>query len=367
MHEIDRIIGRINEAVKNPDYWSVVGDDIAELAGGGGVHLMLASLNDEIDYVNEFRYGDPQFAVEYLRNFAETDFRVPRVMERKPGALVDERSYVSSDEMRRSAIHQELLPRYNIHKIAGSNMCMEECIGWFGVSTPRQDVEFNAMQTRALARISEHLFRALEIYKSNHDLRLFRTMSTGVLDAVDGAVLLFAHGELTHANQKAQALLDDGFFRMRHGRVVCANASENVRLDAYLCGDPHGERPPLMIRDITGHAVHFVRTHAPLPLYSRGRLGSGSHLAVSIVTVDDAGNPDIERVTAFCGGYGLSKAEITTVHAVLCSKNLRRNAEARGLALDTVQKHLKSALAKMGFSSQKKLFQMFERFQMFGG
>ena len=75
----------------------------------------------------------------------------------------------------------------------------------------------------------------------------------------------------------------------------------------------------------------------------------------------------MEQVAAFCDGYGLSRAEIATVHAVLCSTNLRFNAGTRGLALDTVQKHLKSALAKMSLGSQKKLFQMFERFQMFDG
>ena len=75
----------------------------------------------------------------------------------------------------------------------------------------------------------------------------------------------------------------------------------------------------------------------------------------------------MEQVAAFCGGYGASKSEVATVHAVLCSVNLGLDAGTRGLALDTVQKHLKSALAKMSLGSQKKLFQMFERFQMFDG
>ena len=366
MYDIDGTIGRIYEAVENPEYWSVVGDDIAELAGGGAVHLMLASLDTGAAYVSEFRYGDPQFALEYLEDFAEIDFRVPRVMARKPGELLDERSYVSPDDVRRSPIHQELLPRYKVHKIVGSNMCMDDCIGWFGISTPDKDSEFDISQTRAFGLLSSHLYRALSLHKDNRDLRLSRDMSRGVLDAADGSLLLFTNGELVHANLKALELLDDGFFVIRHGRLVCANVAENGRLEAYLHGDLHPRRPPLMVRDIACGAVHFVRTHTPLPSYSQGQLKSGIHLAVSIVTVGDTGDPDIEAVAAFCGGYGVSKAEIATVHSVLCSESLRRNAEVRGIALDTVQKHLKSALAKMGLRSQKKLFQMFERFRSFG-
>ena len=178
--------------------------------------------------------------------------------------------------------------------------------------------------------------------------------------------MLFANGELVHANRKARQLLDDGFFVIRHGRFVCTNVAESVRLVSYLRGDPYPLRPPLMVRDFACDTAHFIRTHAPLPFYSQGQLRSGVYLAVSIVTVCDAGDPDIDQVTAFCASYGVSKAEITTVHAVLCSENLRRNAEARGIALNTVQKHLKSALAKMGLNGQKKLFQMFERFRSFG-
>jgi len=131
----DEVIRKIYAAALEPALWHEVGHDVAETVGGGTVHLMLVSTDFETEYLSLFLRGDPAFAEVYLADYMAGDFRVPRVLAQTPGRLVDERSYVTREEARKSPIHQELLPRFDIYNIAGAHMSTAETFGWFGVST----------------------------------------------------------------------------------------------------------------------------------------------------------------------------------------------------------------------------------------
>ncbi|RUM95143.1 hypothetical protein EET67_24950 [Pseudaminobacter arsenicus] len=170
MEQPDRILHKLYQAANDAEIWLDASHDISELVKGGPVHLLLASLETGDTYVNLFARGDPGMADEYLHNYAGMDFRTSRVMARTLGDFIDEREYVSEEEARASVIHQEFLPRYDIHKISGSNMCLDGCIGWFGISTKSASDEFESRHREFLKWLSPHVLNAFRIAKTQHEL-----------------------------------------------------------------------------------------------------------------------------------------------------------------------------------------------------
>lgn len=375
MERIDRIVHQIYEAADDPEYWPDVGSDIADCVDGGAVHLLLASLRTGEEYINLFQRGDPGFASEYLQHYAGLDFRVPRVMARRLGTFLDEREYVSEGEARASAIHQELLPRYAVHKISGANMSLEGCIGWFGVSTRRPSDEFDDRQRRLLARLSAHLLRAFRIARSTRELQVSRDLGRQAADLVSAALFIHRHGRVALMNAAAERMLAGGFLVLRGEQLVCTHPGEQARLSRFMqdrADDPArdfaqgGSEATLLLRNHEDGAAYMVRSHALPADGARGGGTGGFCGAISIVEPAPPAGPSLGDVLGFCSAYGVTRAEGMAVHAVLNSISLADFAAIRGVRLDTVQQQLKSAMSKMELASQKKIFQAFERYRVFG-
>lgn len=368
MESGEAAIHKIYEAANEPEYWNEAAEAIVGAAGGSAVHLLLASLETGYEYVNLFAGGDGGFSTEYLRDYAAGDFRVPRVMARKLGAFTDEREYVSKDEAGRSPIHQQLLPRYEVHNISGANMCLEDCIGWFGISTSKSSVEFDNRQRSYLTHLSRHLLNACRIAKTHQDLRLSRDQSLGSLDLLHASLILLKSDRVVHMNEAAKALSRAGFFMVRNERLCCVQQGAQAKLSTFL--KQAARVPPnesLLLRQREQDAAYLISVHDLFPQYNGGRMHGSSFQALSIVELNIPPKIDFEEVFRFCSGYGVSRAEAMAVHASLNSIGLGEFAEKRGIGINTAQQQLKSALAKMGMNSQKKLFRAFELYRIFNG
>lgn len=367
LEQAERIVHQVYEAANNPEYWAAVCDDLSELVGGGAVHVLLASTDTGDEYVNLFTKGDPEFASEYLRDYASVDFRVPRVMARKLGIFGDEREYVSTRDVRSSPIHQELLPRYGVHKIGGANMSLDGCIGWFGISTRSSNAEFDGTQMSMLGHVSKHLLNALKIAKSQQDFRISRNSAFAGLDLANAAILLFDRNTLEYANVAAHRLFEGDFFLLHHNKLVCRRPVENKRLAQFLELAADGRSVgSVLIRDPEDAASYIVRSHDLFPRYVGAGIQKSRYRGISILELNLPANCGLDEVMEFCIGYGVSPSEAKAVHGVLTSTSLAESAENRGISLNTIQQQLKSAMTKMEMNSQKKIFQAFERYRSYG-
>lgn len=363
----DELIYKIYEAANEPEYWADTAERIADIAGGGAVHLLLASLETGHEYINLFTRDGSGFADEYVRDYAAIDFRVPRVMARPLGEFADEREYVSVEEARSSAIHQELLPRHEVHRISGANLSLDGCIGWFGVSPHRADRELDGRQRACLAQVSRHLLNAARISQTHQDLQLSRQGALGALDVVGAGLFLLNSGRVLHANDAARRLLAEGFFLLRHDRLSCAESAEDRRLVAFLRdGMARIRSEPLLLRQHERGLAYLVSIHELFPQYTGSVVRRSGHQAVSVVELNVPASIAFDEVALFCTAHGVSLAEAMAVHASLNSVPLAELAEAKGISLATARQQLKSALAKMGLDSQKKLFRAFERHRLVG-
>tara|TARA_R110002020_G_scaffold64495_1_gene171122 strand:- start:5328 stop:6446 length:1119 start_codon:yes stop_codon:yes gene_type:complete len=360
----DRIIHMLYEAAASEEDWYKTACVIGDQVGAGPIHLFLCSLETGREYVNFLARGNPDFAAEYLDDYAATDFRVPRVMAHKAGAYIDERSYVTREEAAGSAIHQEFLPRQEIYNISGTNLTHDGCIGWFGLSTRGPGHDFDDRQRAFLSSISGHVFRAMKLYRNRQDLVAERDLASQTLDLVNTGILILAGSQVLESNATFDRLLEDRFFLLRNDSLTCSDPVQAAKLQHHLAGDrDHASQDCLVLRHPEAGVTYLVQCHAlssPLPGPQRRQ----THQAVSILKLDLDEQPDLEEVTAFCGSYGVSRAEAMVMRAVLASQHLSAFAEDRGIRLDTVQKQLKSAMRKTELNSQKKIFQAFERYRL---
>lgn len=367
MPSIDGLIMEVHEAALNPDYFEELCCRISDLVGGGSVHLMLTDLEARRDHVSLFTRGDQEFSEIYSRDYMETDFRVPRVLARRPGKLIEETSYVSADEARRSEIHQSLLPHYDIHNIVGSNLGIDGAIGWFGISSLCEDRPFDAGQIEVLSRLTPHLLLAFKTLKANSDLGLSRALLTAALDSVNGAVLILSRGKVAFANVAAERLMADGFFRLSGGRLVCRAPSESRRIVALQTEIDQGGDGQLVVRDRSEARAYHLRIRDPFPAIADGTLKASAERIVTISELVRPVGATADEAMHFGTGQGLTPRENAVVAAVLTHTSLRQFAEENDVALNTAQKQLKSAMARIGIASQKALFQAFERYRLLGG
>ena len=163
-------------------------------------------------------------------------------------------------------------------------------------------------------------------------------------------------------NRTGQALLAEGFLAVTNGRLMCRQPQQNRRLQSYCIETPKAQDMPLILRDPQSKTEYCIRKHKSQITAAVENVG----MLLSVTRLRNVAAPSLSEVQAFANSYGLSKAEIHVLHAVLGSIELRNLAADRGVNLDTVRKQLKSAMSKIEISSQKELFALFERFRFCG-
>lgn len=363
----DRIVREIYDAALDPDQFPEVAVRISDSVGGASVHLLLADLNNGIEYLSKLARGDDAFSREYVRDFLDQDFRVPRVLAQQRGVLIQETSYVSRQEYARSEIHQTLLPKYEIHNIVGANLGVGETTGWFGISTRCADTPFDADQLQFLSAIVPHLHQAYKILMTKAQLAQANSALGLALHAMDGPILVLQGSTVEFANAAAMQLFDEGFFHVKSGRLVCVNRSQSRRIAAFLSRPASPVDVSIVVRDPDMDVSYFLRCRdvpdASMP-------ASPELVFRRIVTVGRTSRLntiDPTEIALFCRQYGLSPRETAVVTAVLGEVPLRDFADAERIALNTAQKQLKAALAKLDLPSQKALFRAYERFRLLGG
>lgn len=364
MEQADRIIHMLYESAASEQDWCTTACAIGDVVGAGPIHMFLCSLETGQEYVSLIARGNPNFATEYLDDYAPTDFRVPRVMAHRPGTYIDERNYVTREEAACSPIHHDLLPRHKIYNISGTNLTHDGCIGWFGLSTQAPDHDFDDRQRTFLSSISGHVFRAMKLYRTRQDLISARDLSSQTLDLVNTGIVILAGLQIVEGNAVFDRLLEERFFLLRNASLTCSDPVQAAKLYHYLtCRDEGGGEDCLVLRHPQGGVSYLVQCRdlvSPLNGLHRRQ----TYQTVSILKLDFDEQPDLDEVIAFSASYGVSKAEAMALRAVLGSQHLGAFAQARGIQLDTVHKQLKSAMRKTDLNSQKKIFQAFERYRL---
>ena len=362
----DRIIRQIYEASGNNSSWNETINVIGDHFGFADMHLMLFSNDRGIEYLTCASRNYPNFGSGHLRDYAlEAAKRLRNVSD--PSTVAFDESIIDSQEkMEASGTRHGLSTRHKTYGIMSSTMSIGDCLGWFAVTTRNPSVGFSDEQRNAFCLLVPHIMQSLKMTKTNMDLQMACNLSSSAIDHVGAAVFLFLNGQLETMNTAGRDITNEGFFTIRDRNLACQQTLMDRRLQTYLENTNAAAEPPLLLRDMKHHVEYCVRCHDPAPKSAKIIPGENAGRIVSVIKLRGFKKPSTDEVEVFAQSYGLSEAEVHVLHAVLSHEGLKELSDVRGVNLDTVRKQLKSAMGKMDVSSQKSLFQMFERFRTLG-
>lgn len=302
---------------------------------------------------------------DYLDHYLATDIRVPRVARARTGTVFDDRALISRDERRRSAFHNEWLPKYEIGHLLHANISSSpDHTAIVTLAQDRDRGEFDLEQHRQFTLYVPFFVRAAHLRIRLAQAEARNLLLTGALDCMRSAALLVdRRGKVHFANTGGEALLaaSDGI-RMSGDELVLsdprANQALRRRLDPLrispVSTTPKG-RALLTAERPSGKAAYRIEI---LPVPRSGSLTADSAGPVSLVLIDDPVEANGQRLQSVRTAFGLTPAEAAIAVAVANGDTLRQCARRRGVSIGTVRSQMKQVLGKTGCRRQADLVRL---------
>ncbi|MEI2384524.1 hypothetical protein [Breoghania sp. JC706] len=374
---LDRAVTGFYEAAIDPSLWRPAVQRFADLVGAQSTHIMAFDTSAGTETIGFLDGVDGSAYQGYLDTYLPHDIRVPRLLAAPVGKVLRNPDIWTREERLSSLIYNEFQKPNRIFEITGAQLGMEGHLSWFGVGRCHE-VPFSEEEVAAIRHVVLHVRQALRIALAFHRERT----KTGALADLwsrsgRGVLVLSTAGVVLHVNEAAEAMRRAGVFRLASDRLVLptarlaadlAGALEAVRaaspqaaLQSATCA---GHEAGLLVGGLAG--IHALADGEQIGIrflpVLKGAGADGSALVVVLVPLAREPLPGASEISQFAGLFSLSASEEAVIAAVAQGIELSDHARARGIALDTARKHLKSALSKTGCRSQKMLVRLIERF-----
>ena len=277
----ERILASLHAGVLNDAQWPATAGLIDELCGVKGNHLVFGDGEppEDIDiFFAQFCYrGQRHVALEreYFGSWHAVDERLPRVRTLPDSQLTPTPSLFSEDEMRVSAVYNELMPRTDTRdcltvRLDGPDRSR---IVWT-VANPIDGDGWTSDRVGSIERLLPHMRQFVRARQALAGARALGATAIELLDNVRvGVVQLDRRGRLVAANDRTRALL-------RQGDGL---SDEAGRLRASLPDDD------ATLQRLLARALAFPRGPGAGGSMLVSRLRSLSRLVLHVSPMDDAG------------------------------------------------------------------------------
>ncbi|MFD1694914.1 helix-turn-helix transcriptional regulator [Roseibium aestuarii] len=354
------------EAALDADQWEGALARFSEHLNGGAVNLILLEKAGALPVDLHYERVDEHAYTRYISDYIETDPRVPRVLNAPVNTVLLERDVLTEGERRHSAIYNDLMARSGMRNQAISLLASDTLFAGFGIA-PRDDSQPFATEDLArLTRLLPSLKQAVRLHTANQSLQMQRS-SLGDLWGLSGKgiVLLGASRQLLYANSLADDLLRAGVLRRVHGQVSFGDrASEQRWQHAWQELRKRGgtSSDQFLTEPTPGGTTFGVRLFSSPGMLGRLAWAGAPAVVMLLTPLSDMTVISAAEIQRFCALFSITPAEARVVEAVCQGQQLSDLAQERQVAVDTLRKQLKSAMAKCGVSSQKDLISRLERF-----
>lgn len=303
---------------------------------------------------------------DYLENYLAGDVRVPRVNRARRRLILDDRSLIDAGERRRSAFHNEFLPRYGLAHLLHVNISPSPRFGTIvtcAQGRPRD--EFAQAQHRTFAAYLPHFERSgslrLRMRQLGGEAALMSAAFEGLPTA---AFILDVTCAVLVANAAGRRLLAAGDgLTVRTGRLTASHSRGTVRIEqairqtlpATAAAVGEGDGTVIAVGRPSGKPDYRLEFR-PLPRWS-GVRGEDPAAAVLAFAHDPALIEPLPE-TILRSRYRLTAAEAALAVAVAGGTSLREYAERRSLSIHTVRFQMKQILGKTDCRSQADLVRL---------
>ncbi len=218
---------------------------------------------------------------------------------------------------------------------------------------------FTPDEIQQLNTLLPHLQRAIQMRQRLSDLELGQDILASSLNMLAMPTFLFdEHMAVAHFNQRAAALLHDGYLRLEDRHLLASDEKLTRKLNLELSRSIAASRDA---NDDLNHVVLLPRTGklplmlmiTPLQLHGSSRV----HGAALMFAFDPGAAPTVtcELVQKL---FRLSLVEAELAIALCCGKTLDEFADERGTSIHTVKTQLKNVYLKTGTNRQAQLVSM---------
>lgn len=309
------------------------------IEGGAPVHVAAA-------------YFTPEMTDYYVAHgVGEHDVWNTMVQERAlTGRAITSDALLSRTDFSRTAFYNDFFRVFGDDTGVSLGSLIKTDDGFVGLGLHRA-IMAEAYDAGQIARLDDalpHLRRMIDIRgRLSAESRRAGALQSALDAHSHGVILTDPTGRVTFANRLAEVFLRTGdALRMRAGRLVARDAACHSCLQGAI--DRAG-------KGADGGALWAMRND-----------GSGCRMVVSphrstggllgvLILIDDPARPQADYVKALRTLYGLTAAEADLARRIFDGLSPQEAADARGVALSTVQSQLKSIRSRTGIRRQSEL------------
>lgn len=215
--------------------------------------------------------------------------------------------------------------------------------------------------------LSMHIQQSLQFYLIVHKMQRYINELETLLNMNDrGIVIIDGNKKIICSNVFTERLFLKGIISRNQG-VLYFSSGTNRKLDTCMAGassdkNVHIQDSFLILdADNNSYAVRVKK----IDVLSNVAADINKWMVTILPMSNIVSIPD-EEIKRFCSLFAITEAEEIVVSAIIKSIPLHKVAENSNKKDDTVRKQLKSAMNKVGVSSQKQLIQLIERFSYSG-
>ena len=363
----ERILASLHAGVLSDAHWPATSGLIDEMCGVKGNHLVFGDgeTPDDIDiFFARFCYRGQRDAAlerEYFGAWHAVDERLPRIRALPDSRLAPTASLFGEDEMKTSAVYNELMPRTDTRDCLTVRLDGPERsrIVWT-VADPVDGEGWTSDRVGAVERLLPHLRQFVRVRQALVGARALGTSAVKLLGNVRaGVVQLDRRGRVVAANDRMHALLrqDDGLLD-GGGRLRASLPGEDGRLQRLLARalplrdgpGAGGSMPVSRPQSLSRLVVHV----SPMLDHDAEAEPDWCRAGALVLVVDPADRmgPDLERV-----GEALNLTRTQSRIAVLLAqgKSIDEVAAQTGRRRTTVKWHIRHIYSRCGVSRRIEL------------
>ena len=360
MHVIDEAVNRLYGTIDGSVEWQSAMQTLMEATRSE--RISAAFIGKDGSYRELTEPFDPDGAMWFLRDYADKDVRISRVMQGRRGIL-DTRDLMSPEEIAKCPVHNEFYRTYpECWNTLACTMDGEKSLFLPTIHRGANKGEFTMEERAKLEIVSQHLARVIEIQDTLSATTLSKDGIVAAYDALDDGIVIFDQtGAVLHMNAFARRLAaaTDGI-KLRNGTLVAAEpVSEKalLRMMALTIRVAAGElyslpKPVGIRRRSTSHPL-IVRSYVVPNGNPANRVG-----VIKLQERSAWNRPTIETIQA---ATGLTKSEAALGLALLDGVTVMQYAERNGLSEHTVRAHMKNMNAKLGLTRQVEVVALLAR------
>jgi DNA-binding CsgD family transcriptional regulator len=351
-----RLVAAIYDAALDPRQWPQVLGQLAERFHSASAHLSFE--NTAGTQGRLISYGtDPVNSRRYADYYVTRNVLWQRIVKRGLENVVTDRIIMPKEELERSEFYNDFLKPQEGEEILAS-LAVRGANGGTSLTLwrPQRFGIWDREEMDALAELTPHLRRAVELNGSLGEVRLVHALACEALNRLDrGVMLLDSNARILFANCAAEALLGDGAgLRLEEHRLAAGRPAETTALRQLIAETGRSGAGGALAIPRERRSALTVFAVAVTP-QSIPECADPTGVLILVRDPETAAEPSL---AAFARHFGLTPSQAAVAKEVTHGDGVAAAAKRLGISYGTARAHLLQAFQKTGTRRQAQLTRM---------